>query len=140
MVSITINTDEIPKSGLKLKKEINASEGDLNSDEIIFLQPIRIEAKIEKIRNEVIAKVSLSAIVKMRCARCLEWYETKEDKEFTRSYEVPQNRQIDLWRDLREDLILDYPMKPLCSKDCKGLCQFCGQNLNEGSCPHQSKN
>ena len=25
-------------------------------------------------------------------------------------------------------------MKVLCSEDCKGICNVCGQNLNEGTC------
>jgi uncharacterized protein len=26
------------------------------------------------------------------------------------------------------------PMKALCDEDCAGLCQKCGQNLNQGKC------
>ena len=26
------------------------------------------------------------------------------------------------------------PFAPLCGKDCKGLCQTCGENLNERTC------
>lgn len=32
------------------------------------------------------------------------------------------------------DIILSYPQKFLCREDCKGLCQHCGKNLNEGDC------
>lgn len=32
------------------------------------------------------------------------------------------------------DIILSYPQKFLCKKDCKGLCQQCGKNLNDGDC------
>jgi uncharacterized protein len=35
---------------------------------------------------------------------------------------------------LRQYLILNLPMAPVCQPDCKGLCPRCGQNLNEGSC------
>jgi uncharacterized protein len=41
---------------------------------------------------------------------------------------------IDLNPDIREEIILVYPIKPLCSIDCKGLCPKCGKNLNEGKC------
>jgi uncharacterized protein len=33
-----------------------------------------------------------------------------------------------------EQLHLAIPMKPLCREDCKGLCNQCGADLNEGSC------
>lgn len=35
---------------------------------------------------------------------------------------------------LREQLLLDVPIKTVCREDCKGLCPHCGQNLNQGSC------
>lgn len=35
---------------------------------------------------------------------------------------------------VREDILLSMPNKILCREDCRGLCQYCGANLNEGSC------
>jgi uncharacterized protein len=35
---------------------------------------------------------------------------------------------------VEEALQLFMPFAPLCSNDCKGLCQTCGQNLNEHKC------
>ena len=35
---------------------------------------------------------------------------------------------------VREDVILRMPQVFLCREDCKGLCPYCGQNLNESSC------
>lgn len=35
---------------------------------------------------------------------------------------------------VREDILLALPVKVLCRDDCKGLCQYCGKNLNEGEC------
>lgn len=35
---------------------------------------------------------------------------------------------------VREDIFLTLPNKILCKEDCKGVCQFCGANLNEGQC------
>lgn len=32
------------------------------------------------------------------------------------------------------EVILNLPSKHLCCEDCKGLCQKCGKNLNEGDC------
>lgn len=34
----------------------------------------------------------------------------------------------------REDVLLSLPTKILCREDCKGICQFCGTNLNEKQC------
>lgn len=38
---------------------------------------------------------------------------------------------------IREDILLSLPTKILCSDDCKGLCPYCGTNLNEKQCDCQ---
>jgi len=35
---------------------------------------------------------------------------------------------------VREQVLLSLPARTLCGPDCKGLCQRCGQNLNQGKC------
>jgi uncharacterized protein len=35
---------------------------------------------------------------------------------------------------LRQLLIVELPVHPLCSENCQGLCTTCGKNLNEGPC------
>ena len=42
--------------------------------------------------------------------------------------------RFDLSELLREQIILSKPMKYICSDECKGLCQHCGKNFNEGDC------
>jgi len=37
---------------------------------------------------------------------------------------------------VREYMILDFPLQPVCSPQCKGLCPVCGNNLNTSSCDH----
>lgn len=54
----------------------------------------------------------------------------KEDLEF----QFYEGDRFDLSEVIREQIVLDEPMKHLCSEDCKGLCQKCGKNLNEGPC------
>lgn len=41
---------------------------------------------------------------------------------------------LDLFKLAETDILLELPLKYLCSDDCKGLCQSCGKNLNEGDC------
>ncbi|MBR3755030.1 MAG: DUF177 domain-containing protein, partial [Clostridia bacterium] len=33
-----------------------------------------------------------------------------------------------------EDILLGLPTRHLCKEDCKGVCQYCGKNLNHDSC------
>jgi uncharacterized protein len=54
----------------------------------------------------------------------------KEDFEFS----YYEGDRIDLSAIIREQIVLDEPMKHLCREDCKGICQRCGKDLNEGPC------
>jgi uncharacterized protein len=85
-----------------------------------------------------------------QCDRCLVDYKTEHDidfsilltdkkelitnEEFDVVYFTEQHDNIDIAPVLMEYLILDRPLKRLCSKDCKGLCPSCGCNLNEKNC------
>ncbi|MBB2183646.1 DUF177 domain-containing protein [Lachnospiraceae bacterium MD1] len=35
---------------------------------------------------------------------------------------------------INDEILIGFPMKLLCSEDCKGLCKNCGVNLNEETC------
>lgn len=45
-----------------------------------------------------------------------------------------ENGEVDVAELLREQVLLEIPITPLCKADCKGLCQSCGKDLNEGAC------
>lgn len=61
-------------------------------------------------------------------------YETTEEDEA--ELVLPDDGYINLEPLLREYLLLEIPIKPLCQPDCKGLCPTCGANLNQGACEH----
>jgi uncharacterized protein len=80
------------------------------------------------------------------CYRCLR--EVKKDinlkinENFINSGEAErtedmypfEGKVLELGKALKDNIILNLPMKQLCSKDCKGLCSRCGANLNETQC------
>jgi uncharacterized protein len=41
---------------------------------------------------------------------------------------------IDLGPLVRDAIVLELPMAPLCREDCRGLCPQCGADRNEGEC------
>ena len=49
---------------------------------------------------------------------------------------IPETGMLDLTPVLREYLLLDVPIQPLCRPDCKGLCSICGNDLNHNQCEH----
>jgi uncharacterized protein len=47
---------------------------------------------------------------------------------------IDDSHNLDLTDMLRQYVIADLPMKPLCKPRCLGLCQVCGTNLNDKEC------
>lgn len=54
----------------------------------------------------------------------------REDLEFF----YYEGETFDLGTMIGEQIFLALPIQPLCKAGCKGLCQHCGKNLNEGPC------
>jgi uncharacterized protein len=48
-------------------------------------------------------------------------------------YPITDNT-IDLGPLVRDAIVLELPMAPLCRTDCRGLCPQCGADRNEGEC------
>lgn len=130
-----IDVRRIPAQGLMLEEELAPGQLDLDTDIIKFPEPIRIRAEVARITNTVTVNLSLEAHMYVSCGRCLEEYKTQIKRNLKLNYPVDEPAQsIDLDPDIREELVLDCPLKPLCKPDCKGICAKCGGNLNEGNC------
>ena len=41
---------------------------------------------------------------------------------------------LDVDKMLYNEILIGWPTKVLCRNDCKGMCNVCGQNPNEGTC------
>jgi uncharacterized protein len=92
--------------------------------------------------------------VRLECARCLEEFtmtlrgevdfsiQEVADGQVIDRDEVPDNEllvpagtsEIDISAPIREALLLELPLKPLCRADCRGLCPVCGANRNRETC------
>lgn len=98
-------------------------------------------------------KVSLEGKAKLAfclpCDRCLKPVSWEMDLEFEREVLAPElvidedqkedqyymnGYELELSALIKEEMLMTWPSKVLCSQECKGICKKCGQNLNEGSC------
>lgn len=155
-----IDTNQIPSGGLTLTEEFIPSALDLETGIVKFRGPIKTKADVSRITNAVSVRLFLNATMYASCSRCLNEFDIGLDREIELNYAVSKqeskidtsnpkrvkrvegslechgerSRTIDLNPDIRDQIILDYPIKPLCSLNCKGLCAKCGKNLNEGGC------
>ena len=97
----------------------------------------------------------MSTRVEVACARCLEPVEREVARKFDLLYRplgadsgreeisvTQAEAEIGYYTGegvllediLREQLLLEVPIKVVCREDCMGLCPHCGQNRNQGTC------
>lgn len=148
-----IDVDKIPKEGLSVSRNFEFLNVDLVDENAAFLGPTHVEAVVRRIGEEVWIKGKLTARVSFIYSRCLTPYEFPVDASFDLVY-LPEeldilkdeleeddlgrvsyhNNQIDLGEVILEQLNLTFPLKPLCSEKCEGICAVCGQIRREGNC------
>ena len=97
----------------------------------------------------LVVQGKFSADTTLECVRCLREFTHPLNWEFTELYAfnkksvsesgllLPDDMHIDLAALLREYALLEVPISPLHSPDCKGLCPICGQDLNFRDCGHR---
>ena len=54
--------------------------------------------------------------------------------EMSDEYVVLNDGELDVDEALREELLLGFPTRLLCSEDCPGLCPKCGKPKRDGDC------
>ena len=148
-----INVDRFPKEGLKVSKDFEFSSLDLVEESAVFLQPVHADMNIKKVGDEIRIKGRVKTCLSFVCSRCLTPFKFPVDSSFDLVY-LPeeldvvkeelgtedlnnffyQHRQIDLREVVLEQLNLTFPVKPLCSEKCQGICPVCGKNQKHGKC------
>ena len=126
---------QVPAEGLFLEEEIKPVELDIETELIKFRSNLKVKAHVSRVISALIIDLNMHAVLCAPCSRCLEEFEWQFNKDVQLSYPIDSSASfIDLNPEIREEIILDYPIKPLCNSNCKGLCTKCGKNKNEGGC------
>ncbi len=131
----------------------------IKNRECEFLKPIKIRLKAFKVRDLYEVEGNFHTYIRLACSRCLKDYDTlfTSDFELTYTKEVPRlsevfndkeielrlaeigllyfrGEEINLHQGIQEQVVMAFPLQSLCGESCKGLCQKCGSNLNQGEC------
>jgi len=132
---VKIRVNQIPEGGVILEETRSPGELDLETEVLKFRGPVKIRAEVSKVTNAVTVYLTVNALMQTSCSRCLEDFQLGFKKTAQLNYLAEKSSaEIDLDPDIREEIILDYSMQPLCRVECKGLCPKCGKNLNQGGC------
>jgi uncharacterized protein len=108
---------------------------------------VTAEAVLDSVDGGVEVTASVTAAWSGRCRRCLrpvggtlspqvrELYRQRHPGEPPDEETYPLvGEMLDLRPLVRDALLLDMPIAPLCGEGCRGLCPGCGGDLNEGDC------
>ena len=132
--AMKIKVNDIPESGLTLTESFDPVAMDLQAPNASFEAPLKVTAAFLREADAVIVDVVVSGRMQLVCSRCLETVQREYDGRYQFGYPVKGEVWLDVTPDIRQEILLEYPMKPLCKEDCRGLCSRCGANLNEGAC------
>ena len=133
-----IHVSRIPEEGLTDHATYNPAPLDMERDDVHLTEPFEVDAFITKTDGELVVKAAIRCPLRYTCSRCLEEFDSTVTADALFHYSVQPAEVVDITDEVRQEVILGYPMFPICQPDCKGLCSTCGQNLNHGTCSHQT--
>ena len=100
--------------------------------------------------RELVIKGKGKLTLEIPCDRCLEPVSTEIPLDFCKNVnldvadgdqteELDETNYIDGYtldveQLVHNEVLIGWPTKILCREDCKGICNVCGQNLNQGTC------
>lgn len=119
---------------------------------------LELEVQLEGVAEGVLVTASVTAPLVGECARCLEPFTSVTRVRFQElfapepaepavpggerlgdgegSYRLDDSGQLDLEPALRDAVVLELPLSPLCEDGCQGLCVECGVRLADAEPGH----
>ena len=129
-----IKLSDIPEEGLTCSESFDPARMNLQTPELNFLGAPQVIAIFHRVRDTLTAQVEARGDLELVCSRCLETYRLPYDGRFNLCFDVKGRVALDVTDDIRQEILLSYPVKFLCKEDCLGLCPQCGENRNGGAC------
>lgn len=104
----------------------------------------KIDGQISRLKDRYLVRGQINAVLSLNCDLCLDTFKVELNLSFDESFSDDENSDEEFWDfsdktiDLKPaviaNILLNMPMRAVCSDDCKGLCPKCGHNLNKGDC------
>jgi uncharacterized protein len=120
--------------GQMLEEDIDADDLDIDIGVMHFPDSIHLKAEAWKTADDLTVQAHVEGERLFTCSLCLEEFNNVFEKDITLHYDIKGLDSVTIDPDIRDEIILDHPIRVLCKPDCRGLCSFCGTNLNEGAC------
>ena len=146
---LRLNVGFLISSPIGVYRDFDFDIPEFHIDEDFTLLGFTGVVKISRTPQGLLVEGNFSGKTTMECVRCLSNYTQPLEWEFTELWAfdkrseteseliIPEDAHIDIQPLVRDFALLEFPIKPLCREDCKGLCPECGENLNEKDCGHK---
>ena len=146
MNPLLVNVAELlrrPGSEKQVDAVVTAEELALSEPRIAPDADVAVSARLASMTDGIVVTARLSVPWNDTCRRCLAPLDETIDTTVHELYQVLVTaedafpiigEQIDLTQMVRESIILELPLAPLCRADCAGICPVCGVNRNDQPC------
>jgi len=135
----------------QIQAPIEMEKFEFQGDSYEFVRKDPLDLVITNLGNKmVMIEGSTNISLTLFCSRCLKDIifpmniQISKDLDFKLTGEERANNldetnyiigyNLDLDILVYDEILIGFPMKLLCSEDCKGICKNCGANLNEKTC------
>jgi len=162
--SYTLTADRVPYEGAPAPDDgentdvqltgDNSEDGGIYPivfDDVVVTAPVAVMGSVVNRAGYITLTAEASLSYRTHCARCLADVEdtvrflcekTVADEKGLLRLENTENDdyvqikggKLDLDAPICDEILLSFPMRILCSEDCKGLCAGCGADLNREVC------
>jgi uncharacterized protein len=153
---VSVHVAQLLKSQVGATRTFESVEpaGPLGS-ELTLAGPLHAWGRLLRSARGILATCDYETRITVECSRCLSEVETEArghvEEEFVPStniqtgewipetyddqgFRIDDKHVLDLDELIRQDILVNVPLRPLCDAACRGLCVRCGQNRNTGAC------
>jgi uncharacterized protein len=150
-----IRLDRVVDTPLAIHTDFEIEASELETVDCLGVGEIALRGRLTPTFPNHLLEATLSYEQTLGCTRCLEGFEERVTADLALIVRVRGEKatgselelaeedfselllaepEIDLRALVIEQMQLGFPMKPLCRKDCAGLCPRCGADLNREIC------
>ncbi len=154
-----LNVAQLMKSPVGTTRAYDLEERIEQVEDQRLTRPVKVHLHLTRINDGLLARGDVETALDTQCSRCVEpadqlisfHFEEQfrptidiatgqplkkdlDEEPADASYAIDANHNLDVDEVLRQGIVIETPMHPLCRPDCQGLCPNCGANLNQGAC------
>ncbi len=132
---IKILTSKIDFLGEEIEGSIAINDLVNNDLKSKLISDLNYDLKVSKLSEGLLISGYAEVTLREECSRCLNKFEMNISNDQINVFiedNIPD--VLDVSDKIIEEIMIKIPAYPICDKDCEGICQGCGVNLNEEYC------